>query len=228
MKVLALILSVVLLTACSSGLNVNRIQDEQSGLHALIITIPQTQNKGFVFLDTPDRTGDFTINKYWDSKKYSIMFNGGYFEDDFSSSGLFKINGKMIQETVSEKLSGFVVLDNEGVLHILTRDENLEAYPSVIQSGPFVIDPGGQIGIHSQSERQAERTLVGTMQDGAIVVIVTEPISLYDLAHGIKKHLPAVDRLLNLDGGPSTALKTSSQEVLNKGPVRNYIALTRQ
>jgi len=228
MKVLALILSVVLLTACSSGLDIKQIQEKQLGLNALIITIPQTQNKGFVFLDTPDNTRVSTIDEYWESGKYTLMFNGGYFDEDFSPSGFFKVNGKMIQETVSEKLSGFVALDKEGVLHVLARGENLEEYQSVIQSGPFVIDPGGQIGIKSQSERQAERTLVGITQDGSIVIVVTEPVTLYDLAHGIKKHLPTVERLLNLDGGPSSALKTSTHETLNKGPVRNYIALTKK
>ena len=228
MKAVFLLISIVSLSACSSGLDVNQIRDKQSGLNALIITIPQTQNKGFVFLDTPDNTRVFTIDAYWDPSKYTLMFNGGYFEEDFSPSGFFKVNGKMVQETVSEKLSGFVALNEEGALYVLARDEKLEAYSSAIQSGPFVIDPGGQIGIRSQSERKAERTLVGVTQDASIVIIVTEPVTLHDLAHAIKKHLPAVDRLLNLDGEPSTALKTSSHEILNKGPVRNYIALTGQ
>ena len=57
---------------------------------------------------------------------------------------------------------------------------------------------------------------------------MTEPILLYDLSVAIKKKMPRLERLLNLDGGPSTALKTASHEVLNRWPVRNYIVKSKR
>lgn len=223
-----LFLLLSLLTACSDGPDAIKVWDKELGLDALVFTFPPEQNKGFVFLDVPDQSGDFCITAHWDSDKYSLMINGGYFDQAFAPVGLCRIDGKVVNETVSEKLSGFVALDEDGCLHVLTRDDDLESYPSIIQTGPYVIDPGGKVGIKTQSKMKAARTLVGATTEGAVVVVVvTEPISLYDLAHGIKKQLLEIERLLNLDGGPSTALKTGAYEIVNVGPVRNYIALTK-
>ena len=56
-----------------------------------------------------------------------------------------------------------------------------------------------------------------------VVFMITQPVHLYDLAHAVKKHLPRIERLLNLDGGPSTGFKTETTEILNEWPVRNYL-----
>ena len=227
-KVVTLILVFAALTACSDSLDAVRIRDKALGLDALVFTFPPEQNKGFVFVDVLDRSGNFRITAHWEPEKYVLMINGGYFDEAFVPVGLCRINGKVVNETVALILSGFVASDKDGVLHVLTREDDVDAYPSIIQAGPYVIDPGGNVGIRTQSEMKAARTLVGVTADGAVVVVVvTEPISLYDLAHGMKKQMPEIERLLNLDGGPSTALKTGAHEVVNTGPVRNYIVLTR-
>ena len=223
-----MLLGLIVFTACGNGPDAVRIRDKGLGLDALVFTIPPEQNRGFVFLDVPDRSGDFRITAHWDSDKYALMINGGYFDQAFAPVGLCRINGKVVNETVSENLSGFVALDEGGCLYVLTHDDDLEAYSSIIQAGPYVVDPGGKVGIRTCSEMKAARTLVGVTTEGVVVVVVvTAPISLYDLAHGIKKQLPEIERLLNLDGGPSTALKTVAYEVVNTGPVRNYIALSK-
>lgn len=215
-------------TACGNGPDAVRIRDKALGLDALVFTIPPEQNKGFVFLDVPERSGDFRIMAHWNPDKYILMINGGYFDEALAPVGLCRIDGNVVNETVALNLSGFVALDKEGRLHVLTRENDLEAYSSIIQAGPYVIDPGGKVGIRTRSEMKAARTLVGvTTDDAVVVVVVTAPITLYELAHGIKKRLPEIERLLNLDGGPSTALKAGAYEVVNTGPVRNYIGLSK-
>jgi uncharacterized protein YigE (DUF2233 family) len=152
------------------------------------------------------------------------MINGGFFNADFSPTGLCKINGKAFSEQMSGKLSGFVVLDKAGCMSLLVRADDITSYPDVIQAGPYVIDPGGRIGIRSNDGVRAERTLIGKTKDNRLLVLVTKPISLFELALSIKVAIPEVERLLNLDGGPSTAIKTANDEVLNLWAVRNYIA----
>lgn len=82
------------------------------------------------------------------------------------------------------------------------------------------------MGIKSDKGQIARRTVVGATRDHAIIVAVTEPISLSNLARAMLEEFPSLDRLLNLDGGPSTGLKTKSIQFPNEWPVRNYIGKT--
>ncbi len=114
-------------------------------------------------------------------------------------------------------------MDGAGKIHLLWRGDDLTPYPSVLQAGPYVIDPGGKIGIYSRAEK-ARRTLIGLTEEKELVIVATKEIDLYDLAYAVKKQMPRMERLLNLDGGPSSAFKTPTVEILNEWPVRNYIA----
>jgi hypothetical protein len=197
--------------------------DKEAGLDAIVITIPPEQNRGFVVVDVSSKIDGDNLRRHWQDD-YAFMINGGYFNPDFSPTGFCRIDGQVINKTVARKLSGFVALDRKGSLSLLTRNDDLSPYPTVIQNGPYVIDPGGGIGIHSNDGVRAERTLIGETNDHRLLILVIKPITLYDLAAAIKKAMPEIERLLNLDGGPSTALKTPKNEILNRLPVRNYIA----
>ena len=172
---------------------------------------------------SPDSQKAGIILSYWDTSKYSIIINGGYFTPEFQPLGLFKIDGKFINKRKPKKLSGFVAIDKKGVVSILTHSDDLSPYHSILQSGPYVIDPGSKIGIRSNDGEISRRTLIGKTTGNEIMIIITSPVSLYDLANFIKNKFPNIERLLNLDGGPSTALKTGSIEIVNVLPVRNYI-----
>ena len=77
MKPFGLFLVLVLISACGNDLDAVRVWDKALGLDALVFTIPAEQNKGFVFLDVPDRSGNFRITAHWDPDKYTLMINGG-------------------------------------------------------------------------------------------------------------------------------------------------------
>ena len=207
----------------NDGITVDRWVDKQAGLEAVIITIPANQNHSFGMIDVPNKSPGDDILSYWRPGRHSLMINGGYFEDDFSPTGLCRIDGKVINPSNDPKLSGFLAIDGQGKLVLLTKHDQRDAFPTVLQSGPYVIDPGGKIGIHSRSGAPARRTLVGVTTEGDIVIIVTEPIHLFDLAVLVSNRLPQIERLLNLDGGPSTALAVEGQVVRNRWPVRNYV-----
>lgn len=202
--------------------------DKAVGLKATVITVPPADNNLFGILDIPKRRRKDNILNYWQSSNHEIMINGGYFEADFSPTGLCKINGKIINMKRDKKLSGFVAINNNGAISLLARNDNISGYSTILQAGPYVIDPGGKIGIKSDSGIKAKRTLIGQKTDNSIVIVVTQPITLLKLALSIKRKLPAIERLLNLDGGPSTALKTSIHEELNSLPVRNYLIKLKQ
>lgn len=227
MRLLAAIGVCVAASALAGTPAVERVVDESAGLDAMVIVIEPGANRGFAVLDAPKRARGENILTHWDSKSHVLMINGGYFSPEFAPTGLCRINGEAVARSRPNKLSGFVAIDRRGSIRLLTRADDVAPYPTVLQSGPYVIDPGGKMGIRSRSGSAAARTLIGTTRDGKVLIMVTKPILLYDLAVAVKGKMPDVERLLNLDGGPSTALKTGSVEVLNRWPVRNYIVKTR-
>jgi len=193
-------------------------------LHAEIIQIPPENNVGFSLIDVPNPKAGEDISTHFDPRHHALMINGGYFNPDFSPTGHCKIDNRVIRPGVSPSLSGFVAIDGDGRLSLLAATDDPAPFPTVLQNGPYLIDPGGGIGIHSRTGKRAARTAIGRLTDDTLVILVTEPIELYDLAREAKRDFPTMERLLNLDGGPSTALKTPEREIRNTAPVRNYLA----
>ena len=220
--VLLLLLSAISAPVLANSLQVRQIENSKFGLKAMMILVAPEDNRGFFAIDVSRRTDGDDISKHW-KPDYAFLVNGGYFEQDFSPVGFVRIDGRTLHKRRSLRLSGFVAIDRRGTLRLLTKKDNVSGYRTVIQSGPHLINPGGSIGIKSDTGQTARRTVIGVTRDQTIVLAVTEPISLSDLARAMLAELPSLDRLLNLDGGPSTALKTGSIQVLNVSPVRNYI-----
>ncbi len=200
-----------------------QVVDVEAGLEAVVVTIPPSSNTGFGVIDIPVKQDADNVLKHWRPGDLEIIINGGYFNSDWSPTGYCRVGGRRLGSARPTALAGFVAIDATGRVHVLKREDDIAAYPTVLQCGPFVIDPGGTVGIHSAKGNPARRTLIGSNQDGSLVIISTKPILLYDLARAIKKHLPSIERLLNLDGGPSSALVTDSRQIVNTWPVRNYI-----
>lgn len=201
---------------------------DASSFEAWLIEVPVADNRDFFLLDAPARAGSPRIGTFFLPAQHQFMINGGYFGADYSPSGYCRIDGKVIKAAVNRKLSGFIALNRQGSLSLHTRLPDAKTFPSVLQSGPHVIDPGGKIGIRRANGRRAARTLIGRKHNGDIFVLVAGPIELYDLAHLVKKHMPDVERLLNLDGGPSTALRCGDVAIDNLTPVRNYLGKKRR
>jgi hypothetical protein len=163
-----------------------------------------------------------------------VAVNGGYFDAAFAPVGLLRVDGVTIAASPS-KHSGAVVIDASGSLRIVRADDRLvAASPTVLQCGPFLVDPGGTRGIDREDGAIAERTVIAT--DGErVCVITTGPVTLMDLsdclieqpsAFGLKR----VERALNLDGGPSSGcLVATSQGTLGhepRGKIRNALIFT--
>jgi hypothetical protein len=211
--------------AQSPSFTQSKVSDVASGLEATVFTFSQKQNHNFGILDLPDPTTAGTIKRHFDPAQHQLIINGGYFNPDWSPTGYCKIRGKTINPKINKRLSGFIAIDERGRITLLARGDDLSKFPTVLQSGPYVIDPGGKIGIRSKTGRAAKRTLIGVTKDKDLVIIITRPIYLLDLAEHIQKHIPDLERLLNLDGGPSTGFVTRDESLSNLTAVRNYVFL---
>jgi len=162
--------------------------------------------------------------------------NGGYYAQDFRTDGLLRING--IEPTPISKaavMSGFVAISSDGMISLRSRDDGPGDAPSVRQSGPFIIDAGGTVGIRMTPDApMARRSLVAISSGGIVLLIATSDVTLYDLALCLHD-APAgfatagIERALNLDGGPSTALVVSGlptpQVFSERRPVRDCLVV---
>lgn len=147
-----------------------------------------------------------------------LAINAGFFDLDLQSRlspvGLAVADGRELHPFDAEKavspLSG-VLHSIDGRLSIDFAREYDTARPveMALQSGPLVVDPGGQNGIRRNSYDRLNRSAVCLTEDGApVVVLVWGGLSLFEL--GAFLSTPAADgglgceRAINLDGGPSS------------------------
>ncbi|MBA2482496.1 MAG: phosphodiester glycosidase family protein [Planctomycetes bacterium] len=162
--------------------------------------------------------------------------NGGYFTNEFTPAGLLRIDERTVSPKSDEAvLSGFIAIDATGKLTLRTRDDKLDDVTSARQSGPFIIDPGGNVGIKwGDKPAFARRSMIAATIDGYLALIATTDVSLFDLATCLHEHpdgfgLAHVERALNLDGGPSTALcmlgRNEPIVFSEKAPVRDVVVV---
>jgi hypothetical protein len=133
-----------------------------------------------------------------------IMINGSYFNQNGVPDALLRYQGKELGQLAQRPpYSGFFIAT--GSRYEVKAGAELAVQPNcdvVLQSGPLLVDPGGKVGVHDNSNRTA-RTVLG-LKGGNLVVISTNDIGLEELARRlVESH---IDVAINLDGGPSTAL----------------------
>ncbi len=161
--------------------------------------------------------------------KYQIIINGGYYNEEKNPAGYLKISKKEINANINKKLSGAVVCNNEGNIEIVTtNDLKTEKWDNILQSGPFLIDPGGKMGIKIDDGKIANRTCIGKYKNGDIIIIHSTKNTLYKLAKLVLDKEKEIDSLLNLDGGPMAGIwciNDNKKQVNNTSPAINYIGI---
>ena len=195
------------------------------GLIATIVQISKRAPIRFKLQDAPTRKENDNVLHYWDKNKHTIIVNGAYFDKNFSPVGYYKINDEVINKTLSPTLSGIVGISKFGKISLLKKQELAQNkhLPTLMQAGPYIIDPNGKPGIRHNNFKRYQRTVIAKTKSGDTLFVSTAPISLYDLSRALKEELPNIERALNLDGGPSSALVTSKTTIQNRMPVRNYL-----
>ena len=144
----------------------------------------------------------------------AAMINGGYFDASFQPVGLIVRDAQTVSEMSQQPaLSGVLAVFEGNEMLLIPRFKYRPDSPiqSAIQAGPFLVDPGGNMGIRSNDLKKAKRTAVGQTSAGETVFISTTPCTLYELSEILTEHhdvlgVAGFDGVLNLDGGPSTGL----------------------
>ncbi len=166
----------------------------------------------------------------------ALAINGGYFSSDWKPDGLWVIDGKEIQALSNNPvLSGVVTITEEGRIDAMPLGNDTGNARFAFQAGPWLIDPGGELGIHQDDGKRFKRSIIAFTTDGETLVVSSSPASLYELASGLQRLpdiLPVarVDRALNLDGGPSAGLFVDTVDgrvsMQPSGPVHHVLVCT--
>ncbi len=160
--------------------------------------------------------------------------NGGYFQPDRSPLGLVVSHGvKLHPQERSKILSGLLVVTPHGANLLRTAEfRPTPAVKEALQAGPFLVDRGQPVG-GLNATRPAERTVLLADKKGVAALLVTQPVTLAELAQilATPRLFPElkIERALNLDGGSSTALWVDAAPAPFSRPewkrVRNAVAV---
>ncbi len=162
-----------------------------------------------------------------------IAINGGYFDQKFNTLGLLQVAGVTLQPVSDKKpLSGIVAINQQGVLTLGLRDVDLTQQQYAIQAGPYIIDPGGVLGVQPTAAR-APRTIIAINAQRDLVLIIAKAFTLHEVANFMLSQTELlggspIERALNLDGGPSTGMSCSlpGWDLNERGPIRNALVFT--
>ena len=134
--------------------------------------------------------------------------NGGYFTGNYQPDGLLEI-GSIVHVPARAGLSGIVGADANGAPVVIpAASADTTTLRDAVQSGPFLVDPGGRHGIRRDDGQRAMRSFV-ILNENRIGLGVSSRCGLYDLATALVESpqifgFNHIERALNLDGGPST------------------------
>lgn len=227
MKKLFILTMYCVLCMILSGERAYKTSNQRGSFHLHVIEFPVSENLGFELVDGVKALHRMSVTDFFDEESDLFIVNGGYFDGNLNPVGYCKIGNALISAGHAPELSGYLSLDASGKLDLHWKELPKPGPQSALQSGPFLIDPGGRIGIHSDSGLSAKRTVIAKTKDDEILVITTTAVSLFELSRLLKVKFPNVDCALNLDGGPSTGLIYGNIRIENQNPVRNFLRKKR-
>ncbi len=138
-----------------------------------------------------------------------FTINGGYFHADGQPSGWARANGQSLsRRSFDAQRSGMVVLGDEPNLFAGTmstgtfREDGFQSYPWLIDDG--------RLAFTQETGQYARRTFVGTDMQGNwyVGIVPSESVTLHQLGKLLLQVPVRWNRVMNLDGGPSTGLVT--------------------
>ncbi len=153
-----------------------------------------------------------SVSGWVDDPQTDVVFavNAGYFHADGLPSGWAVLDGlRWGKRAFDEQRSGIVALGARPTV-LLGSAPTSTVRVDAFQSYPFLIK-GGEQAFPKETGQYARRTFVAVDAEGRwyVGVVPTEPVTLFQLV-GLLQSLPVRwERVLNLDGGPSTGLVTA-------------------
>jgi len=162
----------------------------------------------------------------------SVCFNGGFFENDGSPSGLYVKNGKIRKSLTSRAGDGILYTNKNGQLQLVRRDEFHEHIAEIVDALQCNLLSYNNTLLYTEnvSASLQPRHLIGFSSDGLTEVIFKETnFTLGDRYMRAEHHYTSVAAL---DGGPSASAYTRSGESsarsedrLKEVPVANFLTL---
>jgi hypothetical protein len=169
------------------------------------------------------------------SPRSSLLVNGGYHDGHYAEprlEGLLSIRGKIVGalKAGDVQLTHVMSIDSAGRIASFRAADpgiagRLEANHSHVQSGPLILD-GGKIAVAAIEQSlngndPYKRTAIGRTATGETIIVVAKtPQTLANLARLVLRINDYGARrltLLNLDGGPSTAIHSNQSPRLSYG-----------
>ena len=164
----------------------------------------------------------------------NLLINGGYFDEEFTPTGMFIIDGERIGRASYDLHRSGALIIQAGLASLVdTSNDDLPTVSeevSILQSFPLlVID--NQPAIKEDSGKLARRTVIAENNDGEFLVILvdTTPVSLFELMNILLESDLAIKIALNLDGGPSSGVVVDvqgfSEKILPLSPLPQVVSI---
>ena len=139
-----------------------------------------------------------------------VAINGGYFDRERRPLGRLIVDGAEHAGLIRQAPLSGLAWSTGTDLRLAQADATVAA-TQAIQAGPFLIDPGGALGIRRRDGPVALRSALAVTRDGTVLAVIASPTTLHAFAGALQAlpaalDLPPLAAALNLDGGPSTAL----------------------
>lgn len=137
-----------------------------------------------------------------------LGINGGFFNTDFSFSGLLVLNGQQITPK-NGLYDGAVVVDANGAITLQSIGD-VGTPQNAMQTGPFLVRPGGTMGIDAPDRGLYARSFIAKSDDAIILGMSITGITLYQLAEILTQFPSAflaksIDSALDLGGASEAA-----------------------
>ncbi|MBC7596353.1 MAG: phosphodiester glycosidase family protein [Kineosporiaceae bacterium] len=164
-----------------------------------------------------------------------LLINGTYHDGDYEQPtmvGLLEIEDHLLSpvKTHDLQLSRILTVDPDGriaSIRALTDEMKQDPRPAAarFQSGPAIVENGrlttGEIAASANGNDAYKRTAIGRTEKGETVIVISKtPRTLVDLGAQVLRVSDYRRRkltLMNLDGGPSTAIHSAAIPSMSYG-----------
>jgi exopolysaccharide biosynthesis protein len=191
---------------------------EYQNVNAYIATLSEPYQATLYFQPNDASLVPISLKKIHDTHPFTIAINGGFYKADYTPAGLYLSEGVLKQKAVPHSLLNACVGVNQDKHMVFgkTQFDCMDAV-SAIQTGPILLEEGNVTETINNPPRNSEffqvhrRTVIGKTKAGALLLMVTDPVTLAQLVQ-ILQSTPSYlngDPLLhaiNLDGGVFTGM----------------------
>lgn len=169
----------------------------------------------------------------FDASEIDVAVNAGFFEPDFTPSGLMIESAHVLSPANARGGSGVLVIRGGAARLVpydsVADDSTIGQADLALQCGPRLIEADGTLGIAREASQRAARTAVCIRDRGRTIDLVVAHRKdgaggpgLFTLAtwlrDGILPGESGCESALNLDGGPSTAITVRGSDTARRLP----------